>query len=312
MEGELGVSTKGKSTFVFNGYEFCKHRTTKEEFTVWRCSMSRKLKCKANVVSDGPKVVRVNNGEHNHEGCIAKYRAKAAVCKMKALTNATTGGPSAIQGAVSADLPDDVLMALPRKSTLTRTLRRHRQKEFCSGSNIATPLPTDLLFEIPGRFRNFVLFDSGPDPLRLLIFGNTDLLHGLARSDLWLADGTFKVVPALYFQLYTIHFHFVDGVNPAAVYCLLPNKTRETYDRLLSEIKRLIPSANPIKVLVDFEAATLGAFREAFPNAVVSGCFFHLSQSIMRKVNELGLKIEYENNDEVSVGLFCFHVLSSS
>lgn len=102
----------------------------RREFTVWRCSMARKLKCKANVVSDGRKVVRVNNDEHNHEGCIAKYRAKAAVCKMKALMSATTGGPSAIQGAVSADLPDDVLMALPRKSTLTRTLRRHNRKNF--------------------------------------------------------------------------------------------------------------------------------------------------------------------------------------
>jgi len=57
------------------------------------------------------------------------------------------------------------------------------------------------------------------------------VLDGLARSDLWLADGTFKVVPTGFFQLYSIRFDFGSGIHPAAVYCLgilQTNKTSHT------------------------------------------------------------------------------------
>jgi len=47
---------------------------------------------------------------------------------------------------------------------------------------------------------------------------------------MWLADGTFKVVPSMFFQLYTIHFAFGNGVRPAAIYFLLSDKSAATYE----------------------------------------------------------------------------------
>ena len=38
-------------------------------------------------------------------------------------------------------------------------------------------------------------------------------LDGLARADLWLVGGTFKVVPTVFFQLYSIHFDFGSGIH---------------------------------------------------------------------------------------------------
>ena len=174
-----------------------------------------------------------------------------------------------------------------------RVLRRHKQK-LLSSDDDDSPLPpcrTDLTFAVLDRFSHLVLYDSGPGLDRLLICGCNELLDSLARSTFWLADGTctFKVVPSIYFQLYTIHFQFVTGANPVGVYCLLPNKTREIYDRMLMAIKELVPLANPTYVLVDFESASIGAFRNAFPNARVYGCYFHRSQSIgyFAKLTEL-------------------------
>ena len=69
---------------------------------------------------------------------------------------------------------------------------------------------------------------------------------------MWLADRTFKVAPSLFFQLYTMHFELVPGINSAAVYCLLQNKIQAVYVRVLDEIKRMIPLANPEKILRDF------------------------------------------------------------
>jgi hypothetical protein len=120
----------------------------------------------------------------------------------------------------------------------------------------------------------------------------------------------FKVVPSLFFQLNTIHFQFVEGINPAALYCLLKNKTRSTYDRLLAEVLRLIPSAAPAMILTDFEAAAMGAFRDKFTSSRVTGCYFHLAQSILRKVNDVGLKAEYETRDDIRIPVRCLAALS--
>ena len=76
------------------------------------------------------------------------------------------------------------------------------------------------------------------------MLGRAGVVDGLGRSQIWLADGTFKVVPTLLFQLYSIHFAFGAGINPAAVYCLLPNKQQATYSRALTQLKRLVPNGS--------------------------------------------------------------------
>jgi len=172
------------------------------------------------------------------------------------------------------------------------------------------PIPVDSGFEISERFKEFVLFDSGPGDDRLIIFGCNELLDGLARASVWLADGTFKVVPSIFFQLYTVHFQLVQGINPAALYCLLMNKTRTTYDVLVTEIQRLIPTAAPTVIMTDFESAAMGAFRAKFPDTRVTGCYFHLCHSVIRKVQEVGLKISYETRDAVRISVRCLAALS--
>ena len=100
--------------------------------------------------------------------------------------------------------------------------------------------------------------------------------------------------------------------NPAALYCLLPNKTRATYDRLVSEIRRLIPLAAPAVILTDAETAAMSAFRQAYPNARITGCYFHLAQSVIRRVGEVGqrLKTEYENRDDLRLAIRSLAALS--
>lgn len=312
VEGEFGISKAGKQTFILNGYEYVQHRVTVDGDKVWRCCKARSLKCKSSYVCDGPKVVRVNNANHNHESNVATVLARKAVGEMKRTMTDSLAGSSATQGAACSKLPDHVLMGLPKKTSLGRVLRRHQQKVLTSGDaeNALPPCPTDLTFTVPPRFADFVLFDSGAGEDRIIILGCNQLLDGLARSTLWLADGTFKVTPSLFFQLYSIHFQFVTGVNPAAVYCLLPNKTRQSYDRMLVALRDLVPAANPATVLVDFEVATIGAFKAAYPNAHVSGCYFHLSQSVIRKVNEIGMKVNYETDDEVRGFVRCLAALA--
>src|ERR1043165_7426747 len=96
----------------------------------------------------------------------------------------------------------------------------------------------------------------------------------LQDSEHWFVDGTFKVVPELFFQLYTVQVRAFGTVVPC-LYVLLPNKTQGTYVRLFDEIKVLLPHVIPRTITMDFEKAAMNAAIGAFPTVSIHGCFFH-------------------------------------
>lgn len=310
--GEFGVSKRGGRTFIYNNYEFWKHKTNKQGQTLWVCSKKHSFKCTARLKTLDDHVIGNLHPEHTHSGNVASALARKAIGNMKERMTETVATPSSSQGAVVANLPAHVQMALPKRASLSRVLRRHRHIQSMVANNGAglPALPSDLNFTIPDRFREFILHDSGPGDDRLILFGDEDLVSAQSRAELWIADGTFKVVPTLFFQLFSIHFEFPGGINPAGIYCLLHNKSRNTYDRMLNAVKTLIPDAAPRRILLDFESASIAAFREAYPDAEITGCYFHLCQSVLRKVQELGLRPDYDTDDEIRGFVRCLSALS--
>ena len=131
----------------------------------------------------------------------------------------------------------------------------------------------------------------------------------LSYSTIWMADGTFKVVPSLFGQLYTVHalvggtYPFRDGHLLPSIYILLPGKSSSYYRKMWHIIQQLCPGYNPRYLLVDFEKAAINTFAEVWPRTYIKGCFFHLSQSVYRKVQDLGLKTIYSNNTEFSINV---------
>ena len=79
---------------------------------------------------------------------------------------------------------------------------------------------------------------------------------------------------------------------------------------MLNAVKSLILNANPYKILVDFEKAAMNSFQQVYPLATITGCYFHLCQSVLRKVNEIGMKREYENNPDMRSFIRCFPALA--
>lgn len=53
----------------------------------------------------------------------------------------------------------------------------------------------------------------------------------------------------------------------------------------------------------DFELAAFNAFRSFYPQSVHTCCFFHLSQSIWRKVQSFGLEAEYVSTPEIRTAI---------
>lgn len=116
-------------------------------------------------------------------------------------------------------------------------------------------------------------------------------------------DGTFKSVSKQFAQLYTIHVDLGSteketNVTPV-IFALLPNKKKSTYIRLFNAILREIPEWAPDTVNADFESAVMEAIKAVFPAAQFHGCFFHFSQSLWRKVQNLGLANDYSSSQEI-------------
>ena len=60
---------------------------------------------------------------------------------------------------------------------------------------------------------------------------------------------------------------------------------------------------NPGKILADFKKTVLNGFSKKNPHAESSCCYFQLTQSFNRKINQLGLKTYYENFPEFNLPL---------
>ncbi|XP_003382093.1 conserved hypothetical protein [Trichinella spiralis] len=100
-------------------------------------------------------------------------------------------------------------------------------------------------------------------------------------------DGTFKIVPQWYQQLFTIHV-FVAGKLVPAVYCLCTGKDIGTcgyiFQALIDKAAVLEVVLNPDTIICDFETALIPAIRGYFPNTRVQGCYFYFCQAVHRKV----------------------------
>lgn len=128
-----------------------------------------------------------------------------------------------------------------------------------------------------------------------LIFASTQQLDLLRSAQVMYFDATFKVVPHLYYQLFTVFVSHADAAFPA-FYALMSRKTQPLYRAVFESMKNLVPACNPESAMADFEDAPVSAFHELFPNASISGCWFHYAQAVMKRVQKLGLKQEYTSS----------------
>ena len=205
-------------------------------------------------------------------------------------------GAKRVIAEVVGPLEDDVLLQLPTASAMSQCIRRKRAKVGNHPCN-----PTSLTFDIPPQSttlangENCLLYDHGPGAGRFLIFSTQRSQEMLGQSSSWYIDITFKVVPGIFFQLLSIHARMGSGWSFPAVFVLMPNKSRSSYETVFDELNRLKPGLMPDNVMVDFELALIRAIEVKFPSSYVRGCFFHYCQAIFRKVSQEGLATQYSD-----------------
>ncbi|KRZ17403.1 hypothetical protein T11_1024 [Trichinella zimbabwensis] len=165
------------------------------------------------------------------------------------------------------------------------TMYNHRSKRYPKLPEHPRDLEIPDLFKTTKAGEDFLLWQSASR--HILVFATGSNIRLLAAMRTWGMDGTFKVVPQWYQQLFTIHAFVACKLVPA-VYCLCTDKDIGTYgfifQALINKAAVLRVNLNPQTIICDFETALIPVIQGYFLNTRVQGCYFHFCQAVHRKV----------------------------
>lgn len=197
---------------------------------------------------------------------------------------------------------------MPGKNALRQQIKRARRicKEEIEPKSLSDfTLPDEYSITLSGQA---FATDISHGSERILLFTTIENLKWLQEAKFWIMDGTFKTVPTLFRQLYSIHAPAGGNMNAQIVplvYALMSRKTEELYQRLFQTLNELADEnkleLNPAFILTDFEIGSISALRSQFPGAQNKGCHFHLGQSVYRQVQAAGLAQIYGNDEKFSL-----------
>lgn len=294
-------SEKGKPMLLVDGYLFVKDKELKNK-KYWKCQNYKKY-CKCRARTDGDEVISVS-GEHNHAGNPVNVEVRRFMEKIKNDSKETRDSPQYVILNAASDISNLTVPALPPLSSIKRTIRRVRQREICG-----LPIPNhrkDITFSEEftktNRGDDFLLFDSGPTDDRMLIFSTQQNLNVLDSCQNVFMDGTFKTVPVIFDQLYTIQ-GLKNGFFLPLIFGLLPNRKEETYLKFVKIIKALVPFSNLHSITTDFEPTMIKAVRTEFDSVNLYGSFFNLGHCLYKKVCAFDLKEKYNTDAHFSLSI---------
>ena len=247
-ELEFTTTERGAQCLLENGFSYTKHRI-RGNIVQWQC-VQRGV-CNARIHTQNQIVVNRING-HNHENNPSVFHCLKVKTTIKRRAYDTQDGTHNILTSSLKDIREYSAIYLPKLDSLKQTIRRARKRAL----NVPPEPETFDTLVIPEAYKKtskgdrFLLYDSGTgsENQRLLIFGTASNIDMLNTSNIWLADGTFKTAPNLFYQLYVIHALkggpniLEDGHLLPSLFILLSNKSENIYGRMWEQIKILCPN----------------------------------------------------------------------
>ena len=295
-------SQRGKDKLHYDGFTYLFHKTLADDSILWRCE--KRGQCRGSLTTMNEEVVR-NHQDHNHAPNQLRREEIEMHNRLKRSAEESQETTQQILTAALATVDDQTVARLPRIDHMRRNIRRQRHavQEILPQPASAQDMVIPDAYQTTSQGERFLQYDSGRgDPQRMLIYSTNRNLDNLQESRHWFLDGTFKTVPSVFYQLYTIHFERHHQIYPS-VYCLLLNKRQDTYQELFARLKTLRPNLNPETSLMDYEIASHAAFHTEFPNTQVKGCYFHLCQSVYRHIQSAGLQMQYINDRDFALSM---------
>jgi hypothetical protein len=294
---------KGGIRICYQGFTYVRDRLYKDKI-YWRCILRSKCTGRMQTtivtqVSDNAHII-VEPSLHNHVPDMKlAVRGESVASMRKRVRDAPTQPLFRAYKSSLAEMhePVDLKSLLPGYRSVRSILQLER------ANNIPKLPKTKNDINLEGEWGKTL--DNEPFILpradnNTLIFSTDENLKCLSESETLYVDGTFKVCPSLYTQLYSVHGLYKGHVVPL-VYALLSDKKSATYYSLLNIIRdalaRLGLLLNPKCIMSDFESGLMEAVKLQFPHTQHLGCHFHFGQALWRKCQETGIASEYSENE---------------
>lgn len=291
---EVFKSNKGALKLFVEGYTYNRNKSQDGKF--YRCCemySNKIVKCRSTInttVGDnGEHMISKRMRDHNHGP--NPLRKHIADFKEKLKTKSSTDlKPCKIVQNEKANTDQVILEQLPSTSALKQVIYREKTKS----KSFTAEEPKDIYFEVNEAETqingdNFIIkyriFDKNK---RVILMSTLELMKTLSKSHYWLLDGTFKIAPVIFTQLYTIHGNvFMENKKTfPLLFCLCTHKDKKTYD-IMFELIVEYGCGNDINMapkvcILDFEKAAILSLRSNFENIIFQGCHFHFAQIINR------------------------------
>ena len=298
------LSNRNRQHLILDSYRYRFAHEWSNGNRSYRCVV-RTCSAREIILSSGQRIARQDPVHHNHPpptvGNLLNGVRRSFIREGASNTNASTR--VVIQNATYG-LPLEAAGSVQSDEAAARTVQRTRQR-----LNPRPPEPASLA-AIPvvnittAMNEPFCYYDSGAhDPKRFMIFTCASNLERLASVRHMAMDGTFKVTPPQFFQTFVLH-----AVLPARnqnrsptlpmVYVFMADKSYESYVKVFQHLP-----LNPSSCIADFEQASRLAFTTVYGNGLIYSCFFHLMQSLLRKIQHSGLITVYREDNRVKLQL---------
>lgn len=198
---------RGKNKLSYRGYVYNLDKDN-DLVSYWYCEHKSKYDCKGRAISKSGKENEIDvkeKNDHSHPPDATRQSVLSVVNSVKERAKLTNEKPANIIRGVKRSLEEVVVNDLPNDSALKQAAKRQRIKstgaENLKGLNFVIP---DILNQFEDG-RLFTIADYCHEDNRIIVFSTDTLLSMLCDSEMILMDGTFKICPTQFSQLYTIH-----------------------------------------------------------------------------------------------------------
>lgn len=292
-----------KNNLCFEGYLFSRNRQRGENLH-WRCRrctayLKTKFFPKGEQQPNAPIEIITKTGEHTHPPELEASSKQSLVEEMLRVIREDPSKPvrRVFNDVMERNARNGNNVHL-RFEPIKSELKRERKKHFPPIPRVINDVDINPPWTMTWTNRQFL--SHCDNAWGISIFIDKKCLDIMRSCPVLYIDGTFKTSPRPYAQLVTIHGLYMGYVIPLA-FCLSTGKTVGQYRQMFAHLKAQCRNLTghrlrPRKFVLDFEISLKIALETEFPHSRLSGCYFHLTQSIWRRCQELGLTVAYRDN----------------
>ncbi|XP_077293964.1 uncharacterized protein LOC143916644 [Arctopsyche grandis] len=271
----------------------------------WYCNQKRNHYCPGRVITqlvEGNHVVQKFK-DHNHPASPHSIETIKFVNAVKTTAKHTNDLPCRVIETAMASTSEIDCPYLPSVNALRSMIHNIRRENRPAEPRTVSDINVLPAYRVTLKGDEFLIIDvTSADNTRILVFSTSTNIRHLSEGEFWIMDGTFKTVPTLFYQLYTIHTKvgFTNSRILPMVYILMTAKSQVAYSRLFEEIKQYAATHGvtlaPQILISDLEIAAINASQSVFPGVENKVCFFHFGQCVWRNIQKSGLADNYQND----------------